>query len=64
MVVTNYATKWIETKVLHTNIVVVMAKFIYEFILTRFGCLFILVSDQGIHFINDAIKILTHHFLL
>jgi hypothetical protein len=23
-----------------------------------------LVSDQGIHFINDAIKIFTNHFLL
>jgi hypothetical protein len=30
----------------------------------RFGCPFILVSDQGIHFIKDAIEIFTNHFLL
>jgi hypothetical protein len=41
-----------------------MAKFIYEFIFTRFGCLFTLVIDQWTHFINNAIEILTHHFLL
>jgi hypothetical protein len=31
-----------------------MAKFIYEFILTRFGCLFTLVNDQETHFINKV----------
>jgi len=38
--------------------------FIYEFILTRFGFRFILVNDQGTHFINNVIGILTMHFLL
>jgi len=40
----------------------VITKFIYELILTRFGCTFILVSDQNIHFINHAIEIFTNHF--
>jgi hypothetical protein len=56
--------KWVETKALHTNTSVVITKFIYDFIFTRFGCLIILINDQGIHLINNAIEILTNHFLL
>jgi hypothetical protein len=41
-----------------------IAEFIYESILTRFGCTFILVSDQNTHFINYAIEMFTNHFLL
>jgi hypothetical protein len=64
LVVINYTTKWVEAKALCINIIVVMVKLIYKFILTQFGCLLILVSDQGTHFLNKAIEILTNHFLL
>jgi hypothetical protein len=35
MVITNYVTKWVEAKALITNIAVVIARFLYECILTR-----------------------------
>ncbi len=38
LVVIGYATKWVKAKGFHSNMAVVMAKFLYECILTRFGC--------------------------
>ncbi len=64
LVTTNYATKWVEAKTLITNTKVIRARFLYEYILTRFGCPLTIVTDQGVHFINDTIKHLTKHFLL
>ena len=40
----------------------VAAKFIYENIITRFGCPLTLISDQGSHFVNKTIKNLTDQF--
>ncbi len=64
MVATNYATKWVEAKALKTNTKVFTTRFLYEYILTRFGCPLTIVTYQGVHFINDAIKHLTKQFLL
>ncbi len=59
-----YATKWVETRALKTNTIVITTIFLYECILTKFGCPLTIVIDQGVHFINDAIKYLIDHFLL
>jgi hypothetical protein len=64
MVAINYATKWAEARALRTKTATINAKFLYEHILTRFRCLLTIVTDQGIHFINDAIRYLTNHFIL
>jgi hypothetical protein len=64
LVAIDYVTKWVEARALRTNIATIMAKFMYECILTRFGCPLTIVIDQGVHFINDGIKYLTNHFLL
>jgi len=59
MVLTDFVTKWVKAKAFKTNIVVVIAIFLYEYILTKFGCLLTIVTNQRIHFINDTIKHLT-----
>jgi hypothetical protein len=63
-VATNYATKRVEAKALITNTIVVITNFLYEYILTRFGYPLTIVVDQGVNFINDAIKHFTDHFVL
>jgi hypothetical protein len=53
-----------EAKTLLTNIAMVIAKFLHENIFIRFDYPFTLVSDQGVHFINVAIEVLTTRFLM
>jgi hypothetical protein len=64
IVAIDYVIKWVEAKALITNTTVITSKKLYDCILTKFGCPSIIVVDKGIHFINDAIKYLTNHFLL
>jgi hypothetical protein len=54
----------VEARALKTNTTVVTINFLYECILAKFRCPLIIVTDQGIRFINDAIKYLTDHFLM
>jgi len=64
LVATNYDIKWVEARTLRINITLVTIKFLYECILTKFRCPLTIVIDQGVHFINDAIKYLIDHFLM
>lgn len=47
---------------MQTNTTMVTTRFLYEFILMRFNYSLMLVNNQGMHFINDAIQILITHF--
>ncbi len=60
---TYYATKWVETKTFWTKFAPITTKFLYEYILTHFGCLKQNVTNQGTHFINEAIQYFVDHFL-
>jgi hypothetical protein len=64
LIAIDYVTKWVEARALQTNTTIVIAKFLYDHILTRFGCPFTIVTHQGTHFINDVICYLINHFIL
>jgi hypothetical protein len=64
LVAIDYATQWVEARTLKINTTIVTTKFLYECILTKFGCPLTIVTNQGVHFINDVIKYLTHHFFM
>jgi hypothetical protein len=53
-----------KQRTLRTNIAIVTTIFLYGCTLTRFGSPLTVVTNQGINFINDAIKYLTNHYLL
>ena len=57
-----YVTKWVEAEPVKTFSSEVAPKFIYEDIITRYGCPLTLISDQGSHFINKTIVALTKQF--
>ena len=57
-----YVTKWLEAEPVDTCFSEIATKFIYENIISRFGCPLTLISDQGTHFINKTIKTLTDQF--
>jgi hypothetical protein len=58
LVAKNHATKWVKVRTLRSNTTVVTTIFLYECILTRFGCPLTIVANQGDHFINDDIMYL------
>lgn len=64
LVATDYCTKWVEAVALRDNKASSVARFLYNNIITRFGCPIELVSDQGVHFLNRVIKLLTETHMI
>ena len=51
-----YVTKWVEAEPVPSCTKEVEAMFIYENIITRFGCPLTLISDQGTHLLAKPLK--------
>jgi transposase InsO family protein len=59
---TKYLTRWEKARAVKDYSARKTTRFIFDDIITRFGCPKILMSDQGTHFINKTIKALNREF--
>ncbi len=64
VVATNYVIKWVETRALKINTIGIIIKKLYDCRLIKFRCPLIIVTNQGVHFINDSIKYFTNKYLM
>ncbi len=56
---TKYLTRWVEAHPMKDCTGATTVKFLFEYVLTRFGCLKVLMSDHDTHFLNEMISALT-----
>jgi hypothetical protein len=59
---TKYLIRWVEVALVKDYSVETTAHFLFEHVITRFGCLSVLMSDQGTHFINSTIHVMLEEF--
>ena len=59
---TEYLTRWAEAQPVKGYTGATTTKFLFEYVLTRFGCPKILMSDHSTHFLNETISALTEEF--
>lgn len=64
LVATDYATKWAEAAATKNDDAHTVARFLFENIISRYGCPRELISDRGTHFLNETIEHLTNTFLI
>ncbi|OAE26302.1 hypothetical protein AXG93_3040s1200 [Marchantia polymorpha subsp. ruderalis] len=62
LVATENATKMVEAKATRRDDAAMVAKFLFESIITQYGCTLELVSVRGTHFLNKVIEDLTFYF--
>ena len=64
IVATDYLTKWVEAKAMPRNDARTMAKFLFKDIFTIYGLPLEIVSDKGVHFVNEVIEFLLAEFMV
>ena len=64
IVATDYLTKWVEAKATTKNDARTTAIFLYENVFTRYGLPLEIVSDQGVHFVNEVVEFLLAEFMI
>jgi len=57
-----YLTRWVEAQLVKDCTGATTTKFLFDYVLTRFGCPKVLMSDQGTHFLNETISAFTEEF--
>ena len=60
----DYLTKRVEAKATIKNDARTTAKFLYEFIFTRYGLPIEIISDRGVHFVNEVIENILDEFMV
>lgn len=56
---TKYLTRWVEAQLVKDCTGATTTKFLFEYILTRFGFPKVLMSDRHTHFLNKMINVFT-----
>ena len=64
IVATDYFTKWVEARATHKVDARSTAKFLYEQVISCYGCPLELISDRGAHFLNEVIASLMTEFMI
>jgi hypothetical protein len=59
---TEYLTRWEKSVLVKDCNAEIAAHFLFEQVITRFGCPRILMIDQGMHFINNTIRAMLQEF--
>ena len=60
---TDYFSKWPEAQAIPNKSAKCVANFIFKMIL-RYGCMEIVIGDQGREFVNQVVKIILYNMLV